>query len=116
MALILWTTKDQALTLISFLRVNMLFYVANNSYPTTESPQRLILLLQHGSVSDIGHKFKAKLANTIITTSHHPLSPKNLQNSHKTTGIFFKTRYIPYLAQNPRKHHAWVATQPLQKS
>jgi hypothetical protein len=34
MALILWITKDQTLILISFLRVNMLFYVACNSYPT----------------------------------------------------------------------------------
>jgi hypothetical protein len=38
MALILWTTKDQAFILVSFLGVNMLFYVANNSYPTTKSP------------------------------------------------------------------------------
>jgi hypothetical protein len=41
MALILWTTKDQALILISSLRVNRLFYVTNNSYPITESPQNI---------------------------------------------------------------------------
>ncbi len=41
MALILWTMKDQALILIFFLRVNMLFYVANSSYLTTESPQNI---------------------------------------------------------------------------
>jgi hypothetical protein len=35
MALILWTTKDQALILISSLGVNMLFHVADNSCPTT---------------------------------------------------------------------------------
>jgi len=37
MALIPWTTKDQALILISSLGINMLFYVANNSYPIIES-------------------------------------------------------------------------------
>jgi len=38
MTLILWTTKDQALILISFLGVNKLFYVIGSSYSTTESP------------------------------------------------------------------------------
>jgi hypothetical protein len=38
MALILWTTKDQSLVLISFLGFNRLFYVAGSSYPPTESP------------------------------------------------------------------------------
>jgi hypothetical protein len=41
MALILWTTKDQALILISSLRVNRVFYVTGNSDPTTESPQNI---------------------------------------------------------------------------
>jgi len=41
MALILWTTKDQTFILISSLRINRLFYVAGNSYPTTESPQKI---------------------------------------------------------------------------
>jgi hypothetical protein len=41
MALILWTTKDQTLILISILGVNKLFYVAGSSYPTTESPQNI---------------------------------------------------------------------------
>jgi hypothetical protein len=41
MALIIWTTKDQTLILISFLRVNRLFYVVNNSYPITKSPQNI---------------------------------------------------------------------------
>jgi hypothetical protein len=37
MALILWTINDQTFIFISFLRVNMLFHVANNSYPTRKS-------------------------------------------------------------------------------
>ncbi len=41
MALILWTTKDQAFILISSLGVNRLFYVVGGSYPTTESPQNV---------------------------------------------------------------------------
>jgi hypothetical protein len=41
MALIIWTTRDHALILISFLGVNMLFYVADNSYPTTKSSQNI---------------------------------------------------------------------------
>ncbi len=41
MALILRTTKDQALILIFSLGVNMLFYVTGSSYPTTESPQNI---------------------------------------------------------------------------
>jgi hypothetical protein len=41
MTLILWTTKDQALILISSLGANMLFYVVDNSYSTTESPQNI---------------------------------------------------------------------------
>jgi hypothetical protein len=61
----------------------------------------LILLLQHGSVLDIGQKFKAKSANPNIITSQHPLSPKNLQSSHKTTCTLLKTKHIPYPIQNP---------------
>jgi hypothetical protein len=38
MALILWTTKDHALILISSLGANMLLYVIANSYPTIKSP------------------------------------------------------------------------------
>jgi hypothetical protein len=41
MALLLWITKDQTLILISSLRIKMLFYVAGNLYPTTESPQNV---------------------------------------------------------------------------
>ncbi len=44
MALILWTTKDQAFILISFLGslgINKLFYVAGNSYPTTKFSQNI---------------------------------------------------------------------------
>ncbi len=41
MALILWTTMDQTLILISSLRVNMLFYVVSSSYPTTNAPQNI---------------------------------------------------------------------------
>jgi len=69
------------------------------------SPHRLILLLQHDSVSEIGQRFKAGSANTIIFTSQHPLSPKNLRSSHNATGIILKTKHIPYSVQNPQKHH-----------
>jgi hypothetical protein len=69
MALISWTTKDQALILISFLRVNKLFYATGSSYPTTQCPQRLALLLQHGSVSKIGQRFKVGSTNPNIFTS-----------------------------------------------
>ncbi len=41
MALILWTTKDKSLILISFLGVNRLFYVAGSSYPTTKFPTQI---------------------------------------------------------------------------
>ncbi len=101
MALIVWITKDEALILISFLGVNRLFYVAGNSYPTTKSPQRLTLLLQHGLVSEIGHKFRTKLVSIIITISQHLLSPKILWSSHKTTGILLRTKHISYPVQNP---------------
>jgi predicted nucleic acid-binding protein len=37
-ALILWTTNDETLILISSLGINMLFYVVGSSYPTTKSP------------------------------------------------------------------------------
>jgi hypothetical protein len=43
MALILWTTKDHALILISSLGVNRLFCVARSSYPTIESPHNINL-------------------------------------------------------------------------
>jgi hypothetical protein len=66
----------------------------------------LTLLFQHGSILEIGHKFRAKSASPNITTSQHPLSPKNLWNSHKAVGIFLKTKHIPYPVQNPQKHHA----------
>jgi hypothetical protein len=38
MALIIWTTKDQALILISSIIVNKLFYVASSSYPIIKFP------------------------------------------------------------------------------
>ncbi len=41
MALSLWTTKDQTFIMISSLRVNMLFYVTDNSYPTIKSPHNI---------------------------------------------------------------------------
>ncbi len=41
MALSLWTTKDQTFILISSLRVNMLFYVTDNSYRTIKSPHNI---------------------------------------------------------------------------
>jgi hypothetical protein len=41
MALILWTTRDQAPILISSLGVNRLFCVGGNSYLTTESSQSI---------------------------------------------------------------------------
>jgi len=41
MALILWTAKDQTFILIFSLGVNRLFYVAGNSYLTTESPHNI---------------------------------------------------------------------------
>jgi hypothetical protein len=69
MALILWTTKDQTLILISSLGVNKLFYVASSSYPTTQCPQKLALLLQHGSVLEFGQRFRAGSTSTIIFTS-----------------------------------------------
>ncbi len=69
MALILWTTRDQTLILISSLGVNRLFCVGANSYPTTESSQNIIQLLQHGSVSEIRQKFKVESASPNITTS-----------------------------------------------
>jgi hypothetical protein len=69
MALILWTTKDQAFILISFLGANKLFYVVGSSYPTIKCQQRLVLLLQHGSVSEIGQIFRARSTSTIIFTS-----------------------------------------------
>jgi hypothetical protein len=75
MALILWTTKDQALILISSLGVNMLFYVAGSSYPTIKSSQRLALLFQHGSISEIGQKFRDRVSQS----KHHyfPASPQS---------------------------------------
>jgi len=76
MVLILWTTKDQAFILISSLGINKLFYVASSSYPTIECPQKLALLLQHGSVSEIRQRFKARSATTIISTSQHSFVPK----------------------------------------
>ncbi len=41
MALILWTTKDKALILISSLGFNRFFYVTSSSYPTIESPHNI---------------------------------------------------------------------------
>jgi len=102
MALILWTIKHHTLILISSLGVNKLFYVVGSSCPTIEFPQRLTLLLQHGSILEIGYKlFRAKLASPNITTSQHPFSPKNFQSSRKTTGILIRTKQIPYPVQNP---------------
>jgi hypothetical protein len=40
-ALILWTTKDQAFILIPSHQVNRLFDVVGNSYPITKSPQNI---------------------------------------------------------------------------
>ncbi len=59
----------------------------------------LTLLLQHGSISEIGQKIRVELANPNITTSQHPLSPKNLRSSHKTIGILLRIKYIPYPIQ-----------------
>jgi hypothetical protein len=105
MALILWTTKDQAFILISSLGVNKLFYVDGSSYQQQNPHKILTLLLQDGSISQIRQKFKAKLASPNITTSQHPFGPKNLRRSHKTAGIFLRTKHIPYPIQNPQKHH-----------
>jgi hypothetical protein len=65
----------------------------------------LILQLQHGSISEIGQKFRAELASPNITTSQHPFSPKNLWSSHKTTRTLLRTKHIPYPVRNPKKHH-----------
>jgi len=71
--LILWITRDQSLISISSLRVNRLFHVRwqlipNNKNPTTESPHKLILLLQHSSISEIEQRFKAGTTSTINST------------------------------------------------
>jgi hypothetical protein len=44
-----------------------------------QNPHKILtLLLQHGSILEIGQKFKPKSASPNITTSQHPFGPKNL--------------------------------------
>ncbi len=71
-------------------------------YTQQQNPHKMLtLLLQHGLVLEIGQKFKAKLANPNIIISQHPLSCKNLRNSHKTSSTLLRTKHIPYSIQNP---------------
>jgi hypothetical protein len=79
----------------------MLFYVHGSSYPKTDPHKILTQLFQHGSVSEIGHKFRAELAISNITTFQHPLNSKNLCSSDKTVSTLLKTKHSPYLVQNP---------------
>jgi hypothetical protein len=69
-----------------------------NSYPTTESPQRLTLLLQHGSILETGQRFKVGLTSTINSTPQYPLGPKTFGTPTMQQVLFSgqKTFYIKF--------------------
>jgi hypothetical protein len=52
-----------------------------SSYSTTESPQKLTLLLQHGLVLETGQRFKAGSTSTINFTPQYALGPKTFEAS-----------------------------------
>jgi hypothetical protein len=76
------------------------------SYPTTKSPQKLTLLLQHGSVSNIEQRFRAGTMSTINSTPQYPLSPKT-SGAPTMQQVFFSrqnTFYIQFRIPNNIKY------------
>jgi hypothetical protein len=93
MALILWTTKDQALMLISSLGVKNLFYVISNSYPTTEFPYNI------NSTTSTWFSFKnwtkIQEQSQLVQTSVLPIIPLDPKTSEAPT-----KQQVLFLGQN----------------
>jgi len=88
MALILWTTMDQTFIFISSLGVNRLFYVVDNSYPTTKSPQNINLVQSQRLDKNSGQ-------SQPVQTSLLP----NIPSVPKTYGALTKQQAL-FLGQN----------------
>jgi hypothetical protein len=114
--LILWTTRDQLLILISFLGVNKLFHVKWQLIPNNKIPTDI------NSTTSTWFNFKdwTEIQGKIIEYNQlysliYPWS-QNLQSSHNAACILFSTNYILHSIQNPQKHQTSATTQPFQKS
>jgi len=79
--------------------------VAGSSYPTTKSSQRLALLFQHGSISEIGQKLRDRVSES----KHHyfPASPQ----SQKSPELPQDNRYSSH-----NKTHSIPSSKSLETS
>jgi hypothetical protein len=77
-----------------------------NPYPTIKSPQRLILLLQHGLDSETEHRFKARTTDIVNFIPQYPFSPKTSRGPTMQHVFFSRqnTFYTHFKIPNYIKH------------